>query len=61
MAQNTEFPVRKVILLTDEMAERISKFRFDKRIVSENETIRLLLKAALDWHDRADAAKAAKG
>jgi hypothetical protein len=57
--QDIEFPAKKLIRMTDEMADRITKFRFDKRIVSDNETIRLLLKAALDWHDRRDAAQAA--
>ena len=44
-------------LLSDEMAERVAKCRDVKQHRSENETIRWLLKAALDGFDKQQAAK----
>lgn len=60
MTTEPAFPVSKLIRISEEMAERISKRRYDSRQPSENATIRQLLKFALDAADRADAAKAAK-
>lgn len=49
MARYTEtiYPVKKLVPLTAEMAEAISKFRHDNRISSENEAIRRLIEAGL--------------
>jgi hypothetical protein len=41
------YPVKKVIGLTAEMAECIREFRFRRRIDSENEAIRQLIKLGL--------------
>jgi hypothetical protein len=43
----TVFPVKKVIALSNEMAERIRDYRFTERIESENEAIRRLIEAGL--------------
>jgi hypothetical protein len=43
----TIFPVKKVIALSSEMAERIRDYRFTERIESENEAIRRLIDAGL--------------
>jgi hypothetical protein len=49
MARYTEtvFPVKKVLNLTTEQAERIREYRFAHRIESENEAIRRLIDAGL--------------
>ena len=49
MARYTEtvFPVKKVLNLTTEQAERIREYRFAHRIESENEAIRRLIEAGL--------------
>lgn len=46
------FPVKKVVGLTAEMAERIRDFRFDHRIESENEAIRRLIERGLQAAER---------
>ena len=43
----TIFPVKKVIALSSEMADRIRDYRFAERIESENEAIRRLIEAGL--------------
>ncbi|GGH63994.1 hypothetical protein GCM10011341_39600 [Frigidibacter albus] len=48
MARETAYPVKKLVNLTEEQAARISDFRFDQRLQSENEAIRRLLEIALD-------------
>lgn len=48
MARETAYPVKKLVNLTEEQAQRISDFRFDQRLQSENEAIRRLLEIALD-------------
>lgn len=49
MARYTEviYPVKKVVALTNEMAERISEYRHQNRISSENEAIRRLIELGL--------------
>ena len=49
MARYTEaiYPVKKLVPLTAEMAERIRDYRFEQRIESENEAIRRLIEAGL--------------
>lgn len=48
MANPTIYPVKKLVGLTEEMAERISDFRFDQRLQSENEAVRRLIEIGLD-------------
>lgn len=47
MARETAYPVKKLVNLTDDQAKRISDFRFDQRLQSENEAIRVLIEIAL--------------
>lgn len=48
MAREPIYPVKKLVNLTEEQASRISDFRFDQRLQSENEAIRRLIEIALD-------------
>jgi hypothetical protein len=41
------YPVKKLVNLTEDQAARISAFRFDERIPSENEAIRRLIDLGL--------------
>jgi hypothetical protein len=49
MARYTEsiYPVKKLVPLTTELAERIRDYRFANRIDSENEAIRRLIETGL--------------
>lgn len=47
MAKQTVFPVKKLVNLTDDQAQRIADFRYDNRIPSENEAIRQLIELGL--------------
>jgi hypothetical protein len=47
MAPELVYPVRKLINLTEELAERIANYRFASRLASENEAIRQLIEAGL--------------
>lgn len=47
MAKQTVFPVKKLVNLTDDQAQRINNFRYDNRISSENEAIRQLIELGL--------------
>lgn len=47
MAADATYPVKKLVNLTAEQAERISTFRYDQRIPSENEAIRRLIELGL--------------
>ncbi len=47
MSRETAYPVKKLIYLTEEQAERISDFRFGNRLNSENEAIRQLIELGL--------------
>jgi hypothetical protein len=47
MAKETAFPVRKLLLLSEETAKRISELRFDRRVQSEAEMIRQIIEAGL--------------
>jgi hypothetical protein len=47
MAPEPTYPVKKLVNLTEDQAERISTFRFENRIPSENEAIRRLIDAGL--------------
>ncbi len=51
-SENEIYPVKKLLRMTPEMAERISKCRYDSRLPSESETIRRLLTVALDTLER---------
>ncbi len=48
MAKPLTYPVRKLVHLSDAQAERISTFRFESRITSENEAIRRLIELGLE-------------
>jgi hypothetical protein len=50
MARYTEsiYPVKKLVPLTAELAERIRDYRFANRIDSENEAVRRLIEAGLN-------------
>jgi hypothetical protein len=47
MAAEVAYPVKKLVNLTEELASRISSFRYEQRIPSENEAIRRLIEAGL--------------
>ena len=53
MSRETSYPVKKLIFLTEEQAERISDFRFENRLNSENEAIRQLIELGLRTIDEA--------
>lgn len=57
MARETAYPVKKLVNLTEEQAKRISDFRFDQRLQSENEAIRRLIEIALDTAAISDPSK----
>ncbi len=48
MARDTAYPVKKLVSLTEDQAKRISDFRFDMRLQSENEAIRQLIELGLN-------------
>lgn len=48
MAKETVYPVKKLVNLTEEQAARISDFRFEQRLQSENEAIRRLIEIGLE-------------
>jgi hypothetical protein len=41
------FPVKKLVNLTEELAEEIAEFRHEHRIPSENEAVRRLIEMGL--------------
>ena len=47
MVAEVAYPVKKLVNLTEELASRISSFRYEQRIPSENEAIRRLIEAGL--------------
>jgi hypothetical protein len=47
MAKDTQFPIKKLLPLTEEQAAAISEYRFENRISSENEAIRQLIDLGL--------------
>lgn len=55
MAPEPTYPVKKLVNLTEEQAQRISSYRFENRIASENEAIRRLIELGLDGATRAPA------
>jgi hypothetical protein len=58
MARYTEvvYPVKKVVALTNEMADRVRDFRFKQRLDSENEAIRRLIELGLKAADQEQGA-----
>lgn len=48
MSKDIVFPVKKLVNLTEEQAKRIADFRFEKRLASENEAVRVLIELGLD-------------
>jgi hypothetical protein len=50
-------PLRKLISLNEETAQRLDNFRFGKRIGSESEALRQLIKIGLDQVEAAPAAE----
>jgi len=57
MAKEILYPVKKLIYLTAETAERIRAYRFDQRIETDNEAIRRLIEAGLSARKAAKKAK----
>jgi hypothetical protein len=47
--------LRKQLLLSENLAARITDFRFENRINSEQETMRLLMEYGLEWKGKRDA------
>ena len=41
------FPVKKLVSLTDALAQQITDFRYDQRLPSDNEAIRRLIELGL--------------
>jgi hypothetical protein len=58
--QNEIFPVKRLLRLTDEQAARITDFRYERRIPSDNEATRQLIEMGLEAHERAKAPRKAK-
>lgn len=56
MANEPTFPVKKLVNLTEELAKRISDYRFDERLQSDNEAIRRLVELGLDAARQEDGA-----
>ena len=52
MSRDTLYPVKKLVNLTEDQARRISDFRFENRLQSENEAIRRLIERGLEAGDR---------
>ena len=48
MAGEKSFPVKKLVNLTEDQARRVSEFRFDQRLPSENEAVRRLIELGLE-------------
>lgn len=48
MPRKPAYPVKKLLGLTEEMAEQISDYRFDARINSESDAIRELIEIGLE-------------
>lgn len=51
MSRDTLYPVKKLVNLTEDQARRISDFRFENRLQSENEAIRRLIELGLETTD----------
>ena len=51
MARESLYPVRKLISLSEEQAQRVADYRFDARLKSENEAIRELIDRGLEASD----------
>jgi hypothetical protein len=47
--------VRKMLILSEELAERVSDFRFSNRITSYQEAVRLLLECGLNGREKNDS------
>lgn len=57
MAGATLFPVKKLLALTPDQAERIASYRFDNRIPSEAEAVRQLIELGLESTTKAKPKK----
>lgn len=55
MSRKPSYPVKKLVGMTEEMAERISDYRFGNRLSSENEAIRQLLDKGLTAAEETDS------
>jgi hypothetical protein len=55
MAPEAMFTVKKLIGLADEMADQITRFRYDRRLPSDNEAIRILIGRGLSAPGSAEA------
>ena len=54
MSKPSIYPVKKLIGLSEEQAQRIADFRFEKRIGSESEAIRQLIELGLEVSEKSD-------
>jgi hypothetical protein len=50
MPGETQYPVKKLVPLTEDLAKRVATYRFDERLPSENEAIRRLIELGLKAH-----------
>ena len=48
MSRAPSYPIKKLIALSEEQADRISDYRFRERIASESDAIRKLIELGLD-------------
>lgn len=48
MARPTQYPIKKLVNLTEAQGQAVHNFRFDQRIASENEAIRRLIEIGLE-------------
>jgi hypothetical protein len=51
MEKNTPYPVKKLIRITEEQSGKISAYRFDRRLLSDNEAIRRLINIGLQTEE----------
>ncbi|NJO33945.1 MAG: hypothetical protein HC869_13200 [Rhodospirillales bacterium] len=52
MSKRTEiFPVKRLLRLTEEQAARITDFRYEQRVPSDNEAMRQLIEMGLRAHE----------
>ncbi|MGF1620485.1 MAG: hypothetical protein ACFCUR_07720 [Rhodomicrobiaceae bacterium] len=49
--RNEIFPVKRLLRLTEEQAARITDFRYEQRIPSDNEAMRQLMEMGLRAHE----------
>ncbi len=50
--QKEIFPIKRLLRLTEEQAARITDFRYERRVPSDNEAMRQLIEIGLEAHER---------